>query len=574
MKALFQQLKATAQRQRWLSHRVIEVDSLSAGQREFAVTPEFNKNDKKPFCHLTFKQTLLTLLFTLPQVPLLGSISGGGKVLAQTSCPAGTTPATLNWNPTNGLAGIIGQNLSVNGINATISFTETSPGQVIDVEETLISNDVYGGIPGPNLRFNIGFQSNNPNSPFDGPAPIGSSATLNITFSQPVTLASPLTLLDVDRSGQRDIRGGVPFIYQDRVTVNAFNGNTAVPLSLTSPGQYVRVTGNLAEGIVENAFPDQTFGNVSVAIANPVNRIQITYEPGTEFGSPLQDETIGLAQIQICTPTATGSIGDTVFNDTNGNNVQDPGETGIPNLTLTLTGAGPDGQLGTPDDTTQTTTTNNTGNYSFTSLPPGSYRVAVTNPPTGFTPTLTQPNPVTLTPGQTLNTVDFGFQQSTGTIGDTVFNDTNGNNVQDPGETGIPNLTLTLTGAGPDGQLGTPDDTTQTTTTNSNGNYSFTNLPPGSYRVAVTNPPTGFTPTLTQPNPVTLTPGQTINTVDFGFQQSTVGTIGDTVFNDTNGNNVQDPGETGIPNLTLTLTGAGPDGQLGSRKFCKCLLLY
>ncbi|GAA6623223.1 SdrD B-like domain-containing protein [Scytonema sp. NUACC26] len=509
---------------------------------------------------LTFKQTLLTLLFTVPQVPLLGSISGGGKVLAQaTSCPAGTTAQTLNWNPANNLAGITGQNLTINGINATISFTESAPGQVIDPNQTLITNDVYGGLPGPNLRFNIGL-------PLNSPAPVGSSATLTINFSQPITLASPLTLLDIDRDGARDTIDGREFIYQDRVTVNAFNGNTAVGVNLVSPGQYVRVTGNLAEGINENALTTESFGNLSVAIANPVNRIQITYQPGTEFGNPLQDETIGLTRLQICTPTgATGTIGDTVFNDANGNNVQDPGEVGIANVPLTLTSAGTDGQLGTADDTTQTTTTNNTGIYSFTNLPVGTYRVAVTTPPAGFTPTLTQPNPVTLAAGQTINTVDFGFQQGAGgTIGDTVFTDTNGNNVQDPGEPGLPNITLVLTGAGPDGQIGTPDDTSQTTTTNNNGNYSFTNLPPGTYRVTVNNPPAGFNPTLTQPNLVNLTAGQTINTVDFGFTQLAQGTIGDTVYTDTNANGVQDPGEPGISDRNISVVGAGSDGQFGT----------
>ncbi|KYC39903.1 hypothetical protein WA1_28455 [Scytonema hofmannii PCC 7110] len=523
------------------------------------MTPEFNKIDKKTPRFLTFKQTLLTSLFTLAQVPLLGIVSGGGKVLAQTtSCPANTTPQTLNWNPANNVAGITSQNLTINGINATISFTESIPGQVIDQNQTLISNDVYGGLAGPNLRFNIGF-------PLNDPAPVGSSATLTITFSQPITLASPLTLLDVDRDGARDTINGEEFVYQDRVTVNAFNGNTPVGVNLVSPGQYVRVTGNVAEGIIENAFPAESFGNVSAAIANPVNRIQITYEPGTEFGAPDQDETIGLTRLQICVPTGTGIIGDTVFNDVNGNSVQDPGEVGIANVPLTLTGAGPDGQLGTADDTTQTTTTNNTGNYSFPSLSPGTYRVAVTTPPAGFTPTLTQPNPIALADGQTINTIDFGFQQGAGgTIGDTVFTDTNGNSVQDPGETGIANINLVLTGAGPDGQLGTADDTTQTTTTNNNGNYNFTNLPASTYRVAVSNPPAGLTPTLTQPNPITLASGQTLNTVDFGFRPGANGTIGDTVFNDTNGNNTQDPGEPGLPNITLVLTGAGPDGQLGT----------
>jgi uncharacterized protein (DUF2141 family) len=519
------------------------------------VKPILNKTNKKTLRFQTLKRTLLTLFFTVPQVPFVGSISSKTALAQQApnGCPAGTTATPIPWTSTQNLEQFLNQNLSVGGVNVTFNFSESIPGQVLDRQQTRVGERVYGGIQPPNLEWNIG--------PSTNPAPPNSFSTLTINFSQPVTLA-PLTFVDVDRFGERDIRNGTAFIYQDRITVSASNDNNSVGVNLTALGPYVRVTGNVAEGIVENSFPDQGNGNVRATFAGPVTQIQVIYQAGTEFGDPLQDETIGLALINVCVPTGTGSIGDTVFNDANGNNVQDPGETGIPNVPLTLTGAGPDGQFGTPDDTTQTTTTDNNGNYRFSNLPAGSYRVAVTNPPAGFTPTLTQPNPVTLATGQTIDTVDFGFQQGTGSIGDTVFNDTNGNSVQDPGETGISGVTLTLTGAGPDGQLGTPDDTTQTITTDNNGNYRFNSLPPGTYRVAVTSPPPGL-PTLTQPNPVTLTTGQTIDTVDFGFQQGT-GSIGDTVFNDTNGNRVQDPGETGISGVTLTLTGAGPDGQLGT----------
>jgi uncharacterized protein (DUF2141 family) len=566
MKALFQHLKAIAPSSRWLSRQVFEVDSLSAGHREFAVAHVLNKTNKKAVRLLTFKGTLATVLFALPQVPIVGNFSGG-KALAQQSgsCPAGTTAQTLQWNPTNNRAGIESQNLSVNGISATLSFTESLPGQVIDPSETFISPEIYGGIPGPNLRFNIGLDSEDPNSPFDGPAPVGSSATLTINFSQPVTLASPLTLLDVDRAGARDTINNIPYLYQDRVTVTAANGNTPVGVTLAPVTQptYVRVTGNVAEGINENAFPNESFGNVTATPSGAVTRIQVAYQPGTEFGLPLQDETIGLAQIQICVPTGTGTIGDTVYNDTNGNGVQDAGEPGISGRTITVTGAGPDGQFGTADDITSTATTDNNGRYSIPNLPAGNYRATVTNPPDGLFPSQTPPATITLAAGQNIDTVDFGFAQP-GTIGDTVYNDTNGNGVQDAGEPGISGRTITVTGAGPDDNFGTADDITSTATTDNNGRYSIPNLPPGSYRIAVTNPPDGLSPTQTPPATITLAAGQNLNTADFGFTQQQLGSIGDTVYNDTNGNGVQDAGEPGISGRTITVTGAGPDGQFGT----------
>ncbi len=50
------------------------------------------------------------------------------------------------------------------------------------------------------------------------------------------------------------------------------------------------------------------------------------------------------------------------------------------------------------------------------------------------------------------------FFSDPATIGDTVFCDVDDNGVQDPGEPGIPGVTVNLACAGPDGMLGTADD--------------------------------------------------------------------------------------------------------------------
>ena len=356
--------------------------------------------------------SLLTLLFTAPQVIVGGNLTSSDRVLAQaTSCPAGTTSTILNWNEANNRFEIENQNPSAGSITATFQFSESIPGQVIDNNETIINSEIYGGQPGPNLQFNIGIQD--PSGPEDRPAPPGSSATLTINFSQSVQV-EPLLLLDVDRDGARD----VGFTFQDRVTIRASNNNTAVGVNLTALGPNVAVENNVARGVNENALRESGDGNVEATITGAVNQIQIQYTAGTEFGNPQQDETIGLARLNLCVPNpgSPGSIGDTVFNDRNGDGVQNQGEPGIPNVILTLTLPGPDNQLGTADDTNTTTTTNENGIYRFENLPPGPYQVAVT-PPDGF-PEVTTDRQQTrnIQAGQNFNDADFGLRS--GSVGD------------------------------------------------------------------------------------------------------------------------------------------------------------
>ncbi|MDJ0775172.1 MAG: SdrD B-like domain-containing protein [Mastigocoleus sp. MO_167.B18] len=374
--------------------------------------------------------SFLTLIFTVPQLIFGGDLLSDNRVLAQTtSCPAGTTPRILNWSPTNNRAEIESQRLNTNGVITTFEFTESIRGQVIDNEETRITSGVYGGQPGPNLEFNIGRRP--PGQQEDRPAPPNSNATLIINFSQPVQV-EPLLLLDVDRDGERD----EGFTFQDQVTVRALNGDTNVGVSLRaiSPDN-VRVQNNVATGVGENAPRENalqsstgvilpTIGNVETTISGPVNQIRIQYTAAIENGDPRQDETIGLARLNLCVGSGSGpgSIGDTVFNDINGDGIQnrDAGELGIPNATVTLTLPERENQL-------RTRTTNNpvsieartdeNGLYRFEVLPPGPYRVTLT-PPDNFPQITTgsSQRTVNLLLGQNADDVDFGLRS--GVVGE------------------------------------------------------------------------------------------------------------------------------------------------------------
>src|SRR5579871_5726563 len=282
------------------------------------------------------------------------------------------------------------------------------------------------------------------------------------------------------------------------------------------------------------------------------------------------NNTIDAGFYQTGTQPQPAALGDFVWNDTNANGIQDAGEKGISGVTVELLNS-------TGTTVLATTTTDANGYYHFTNLNPGQYEVEFVAPDNTYTfsPALqgadttvdSNPNsntgitaPVTLTSGQTDNTIDAGLYQKAA-LGDFVWNDTNANGIQDAGEKGISGVTVELLNS-------TGTTVLATTTTDANGAYHFTNLNPGQYEVEFVAPDNTYTfsPALqgadttvdSNPNsntgitaPVTLTSGQTDNTIDAGLYQKAA--LGDFVWNDTNANGIQDAGEKGISGVTVEL---------------------
>ena len=251
---------------------------------------------------------------------------------------------------------------------------------------------------------------------------------------------------------------------------------------------------------------------------------------------------------------ASGSaIGDTVFLDADGAGYQDPGEPGIGGVQLTVTG---------PGGYNQTVTTASDGSWLVTGVTvSGDYLVAVNTLtlPAGLNPvsttygTSTQDFPVVA--GTDLLFADFGFTElaagTLGSIGDLVFLDLNADGTQGPGELGIGGITLDL--------LNAAAEVIATTTTDANGSYSFSGLLAGSYQVAVTDLH-GSLAALnltagTDPTPaIALASGQVYELADFGYAPSSgVGSIGNHVWHDRNGNGVADATESGVEGVTLQL---------------------
>ena len=264
-------------------------------------------------------------------------------------------------------------------------------------------------------------------------------------------------------------------------------------------------------------------------------------------------------------------LGDFVWSDTNGNGQPDPGEAGIPGVTIDLFSPGPDGQAGTGDDISASVVTDVNGRYLFTGLAPDIlYNVTLDDAtiPPAFDPDPTNTGgagfytyDVTPSADQAILSLDYGFQPlpgQTASIGDLVFLDVDGDGSVDPGEPGIEGVSLNLVDPGGDGVVGTSDDVIVATTfTNASGGYDFTGLPAGDYAVVVTDTRgvlQGLNISTPLPPIVSLSAGDDIDTIDFGYAPSAgIGSIGNSVFHDRNSDGDRDAGESGIEGVQVAL---------------------
>ncbi|MCZ2340258.1 MAG: hypothetical protein LC104_00505, partial [Bacteroidales bacterium] len=189
-----------------------------------------------------------------------------------------------------------------------------------------------------------------------------------------------------------------------------------------------------------------------------------------------------------------GRIGDFVWNDQNGDGIQDAGEPGLSNVTVNLIlDVNGNGVFDSEDEIIDTRVTDGNGGYLFTGVPAGNYLVSVeeTTLPSGFELTTdNDPMPVVLAGGQVYLDADFGYvDRSSGTVHGHLYLDTNGNGVQDPGEPDLPNVNVIITDSQGNQQIVETDE---------DGNWNAT-VPPGTTVADVdeTDPdyPTGYTQT-------------------------------------------------------------------------------
>ena len=243
-----------------------------------------------------------------------------------------------------------------------------------------------------------------------------------------------------------------------------------------------------------------------------------------------------------------------VYYDANDSSSYTNGEEGFKDITVEL--LGPDGAV------IATTTTDADGNYSFTRLPAGDYTVKVTKAGaianldqtedpdstkdnTSGTVTLNADNPVQ-------ENINFGYVKKHAISGN-VYLDQNRDKTKDSGDIPQSGITVNLVDAS-----GT---VVATTTTDADGNYSFTGLGDGTYTVQVdktgplasteqTEDPSGKTDSRSQA--ITFTRSDPdITNVNFGYAEDY--TISGTVYYDKDRSETLNNGEPGFDGVTVNL---------------------
>lgn len=430
------------------------------------------------------------LSFVLPSVPT-------GVENAVTVLVTATIGATVSGDITNTVT-ISGGGVGDPAEGNTASVT-TEVRTEVDVKVTKTAAET--AVPGEAITYTLTFVN-------DGP-----STATNVNVSD--VLPAGLTLQSVTLDGVAVTNTGtgnnVQFVIP-QLLVGEANARTAVITAIIAPG---------ATGELENTVE---------VTANGDTDTENNTDTWTTTLTPLAD--VGVTKTASAATAAPGAqVTYTIVVSNSGpSTAQAVTVTDVLPAGLTfVSGTGPGGTPLTADG--QTITVN------IDSLAPDATQTITIVAQIGanFTGTITNPVTVTTTTDEGDNTLPNSASATTqvavpdtnsGSLSGRVFLDRNNNGIFDSGETGLAGITVNLLAAGTSTVI-------QTTTTDSQGNYLFDELPAGNYDIKVVRPPglldglenpgdsrpVGNLGDSTIPN-LSLAVGQEITSNDFGLQEA------------------------------------------------------
>ncbi len=407
-----------------------------------------------------------------------------------------------NWQFSNlnpGLYRIREERLNTNPLERDFPQS-TPPNNIPNLDINLGLNEIWGCANIGNTQLYeipiFKFRDTNRNGTFEpaqGEVPIANVPfILDINRNGVFDAGEPLRITNADgRTSFRDLRATNTYSLREIFPGTLANGSPALipstsiptgnandPVSTTTNPREIAVPGPLAQPQSPLLF--------AVSDTNAVNGIRVIRANFAPTFPPTNPEPSVTFPPVPASGTSSGGVGNTrpnitvfKYNDQNVNGRRDPGEAGIGGVRVFID-ANDNGIVDAGEQSTTTNTTNAVGEAAFTNLPAGNYIVREVVPDGS---TATMPTRVQFDLNTTDARVIFGNALNSRITG-CKFEDLNNNGYKDGNEKGIAGVTIAIDR----NANNILDAGEERVVSDTFGNWSFTNLAPGLYRVREVTP--------------------------------------------------------------------------------------